>query len=120
MLVLSQDQFYERNVMNLLDLYESVAGCPNTAKECPGIVNSPKSGIPPRGFYTRGTSNSVQVLIVGKNPGHVLEHEKSLYINRTHRQIAESSLEFAGQAFAACHTPESKSNRSFTFHRNLI
>src|SRR5262249_38510410 len=59
----------------LVALYETVCRCPSTV--CVGVKNDPDAGWPPRGFYTEATG-PVRLLVVCKNPGHVLEDERAL------------------------------------------
>ena len=105
---------------NLLDLYVPVCGCLKSPQECPNTVNSPSSGIPPRGFYTKGTKDSIKILIVGKNPGHVLDHEKPFYTGKSAQEIVMAQLDFAGQTFSTCNSTEARKNASLKFHRNLL
>lgn len=106
--------------VGFLNFYQTVCACPCTSKECPNTINNSQEGIPPRGFYTLGTPRSVKLLIVGKNPGHLLDNERKLYLNQTARQMVETQFNLIHQIFQGCHQPTMRKNRSLTFHRNLL
>lgn len=105
--------------MNAASFYTSVCACPNTALECPGVINSASTGWPPRGFFTEATESPIEILVVGKNPGHPLPEESSLYEGRSAAEIAAIHLAFAGGVFKGEHDTSMEARRSTRFHKNL-
>ena len=93
------------------NFYSSVVSCKNTCLECPGITNNHEEGILPRGFFTKCNPNEVDILIVGKNPGHILtQHEEAkFYQNSDNRVLAVS--EFTESLFLG--------SNPTTFHKNI-
>jgi hypothetical protein len=88
--------------------------CTNDAQQCPGIWKDIPGGVPPRGFLA--LTAPVDVLVVGKNPGHPFPNEPAelrgnlgpdLYV--THREML---LRYFAEVLA-------KKGRS-TFHTNLF
>lgn len=105
--------------MNPSCFYASVCACPNTETECPGIINSPSSGWPPRGFFTEAADPPIDILVVGKNPGHPMPQEPNLYKDRSASDIAEVHLDFVRGAFLGDQDLSSEARRSTRFHKNL-
>jgi Uracil DNA glycosylase superfamily len=100
--------------------YATVASCPNTTVECPGILNSPNTGWPPRGFYTAATAPPLPLLAVCKNPGHLLPDEAKLYIRTPREALAEVHMAHAACTFDGGNAPTAEARRSTTFHKNLL
>ncbi len=75
-----------------------------------------KTGFPPRGFYFE--KGKVDILVVGKNPGHLLENsdEHKLYSNKKSHELFDTWIKFRKDYFK-----DHKSNkaRSSRFHKNL-
>lgn len=96
---------------DLTNFYNRVVSCKNTCQECPGITNNYKEGILPRGFFTKCNPNEVDILIVGKNPGHILtQHEEAkIYQNSDNRVLAVSK--FTESLFLG--------SNPTTFHKNI-
>lgn len=101
-------------------LYSSFCACTNTDAQCPGVVNSRETGWVPRGFFTDAAEPPVDVLAVGKNPGHPLTWETLLYLDRTGEEIAEIQANIARNAFAGALDSCTNVQRSMTFHKNLL
>jgi uracil-DNA glycosylase len=85
---------------------------------CTDVRNSPDEGYPPRGFYTAATG-PVRILVVGKNPGHILPHEAARYTGKPAAEVARAHLGFAGATFEGAQHAEPVSSRSTMFHRRL-
>jgi len=105
---------------NVISLYAKVCDC--RSKKCEDfqeIHNSPSSGSPPRGFYTTAT-DQVEVMVVAKNPGHVLESEATAYINLNGENLVKAHLEFSKKTFYKLNDLSKEEKRSTTFHSNLI
>jgi len=71
----------ESTVNELHELYQECVNCPNTEKECPGILRDSAKGIIPDGFYF--ATIPVDVLVVGKNTGHPDQRERELFAGLT-------------------------------------
>jgi hypothetical protein len=105
---------------DLPEFYSSVCACPNSARECPGVVNAPRDGCPPRGFFSAASPGSVSILVVGKNPGHLLETERSLYLGKSPPEIAAAHLAFAGRGLTGGLDSHPGASRNLRFHRNVV
>ena len=108
------------NQQNVISLYTKVCDC--RSKQCenfPEIQNSPSTGSPPRGFYTTATDR-VEVMVVAKNPGHVLESEAATYRNLNGERLVKAHLEFSKSTFYKLSELNEKERRSTTFHSNLL
>jgi uracil-DNA glycosylase len=101
----------------VIEFYEKVVSCPNTPKECPNVINSIEKDYPPRGFMSGGTPGDIDIMIVGKNPGHIAENEKGAYSGKSSREIAEGMFRNPTWTIPAKGGIDTK---SYTFHRNLI
>ena len=73
----------------VIEFYEKVVSCPNTPKEGPNTINCIEEDYPPRGFMSGGTPGDIDIMIVGKNPDHIVENERGVYSDRSPREIAE-------------------------------
>ena len=100
----------------LKQLYTGCMNCENSNKQCPEIKKNIKNGYPPRGFYFE--NHNVDILVVGKNPGHILENEKEnlLYKNKSKEELYKAWMDFRKKYYFS--HKENKS-RSSTFHKNL-
>jgi hypothetical protein len=108
------------NQQNVISLYASVCDC--RSKKCEDfqeIQNSPINGSPPRGFYTTATGQ-VEVMVVAKNPGHVLPSEASSYINLNGENLVKAHLDFSKKTFYKINELSKDERRSTTFHSNLL
>jgi len=96
------------------EFYKDCMNCPNTPKICKGILKDSKAGYVPRGFFFK--SPSVEILVVGKNPGHPLPGERDKYKGkkdfelfneyRKHQMLYEDL--------------KNLKDRSLIFHKNLF
>jgi Uracil DNA glycosylase superfamily len=100
--------------------YATVSSCANTTVQCPGIVNSRITGWPPRGFYTEVTTPPLPLLVVCKNPGHLLPDEAELYMRTPREALAEVHMAHAAGTFSGGNTLTAEARRSTTFHKNLL
>ncbi|MBP7652231.1 hypothetical protein KA977_02335 [Candidatus Dependentiae bacterium] len=75
----------------ILNFYESVVSCDSNNNICPRTEKNDST--PPRGFYSRGVPSKIDIMVIGKNPGHLLcdenGNEAQLYENHTPREKAE-------------------------------
>lgn len=104
----------------ILKLYESIVACSNTSAHCPNTINDKTAGIPPRGFYTESKAGTVQILIVGKNPGHILDGESELYRDKSPEEIAKEHLRWGARCFHDYTSFDANGRRSLTFHKNIL
>jgi uracil-DNA glycosylase len=65
------------SVSKIEDFYRDCMNCSNTPKKCKGVLKNSQKGDVPRGFFFK--SPSIDILVVGKNPGHALPGEKNKY-----------------------------------------
>ena len=100
----------------IIEFYERVVSCPNTNEQCPGIINCIDEDFPPRGFLSVGTPNKIDIVIVGKNPGHPVENEIGAYSGKSPRQIVKSIFNTSKWTIP----DEGADKRSYTFHKNLL
>lgn len=105
---------------DVLSFYGLVTGCTAATERCPGIVRDLPAGIPPRGFYTEASPGEAKLLLVAKNPGHVIEGETLLYAARPPLEIARTHFAWAHRCFYENDSFDAKSRRSLTFHRNIL
>jgi uracil-DNA glycosylase len=108
------------NLTKLIQIYSRVCGC--TSEKCINfgeIYNCPSKGSPPRGFYTSSTE-TVDVMVIGKNPGHVLSTEAKTYLNLNGEDLVKAHWEFSKKTFNRQTLLNSKEKRSTTFHSNLL
>ena len=92
-------------------LYSEVTQCPLA---CAGIRNDQKNGVIPRSFYIRSAPRNIEVLIVGKNPGHAPAWESEIVAATNPRDRAQRHLELVAELF------EGKRSVGTSFHANLI
>ncbi len=98
----------------IIDFYEKVVSCQKTPTDCPRTKNSIESDYPPRGFMSGGNPGDIDIMIVGKNPGHIMKDEEGAYSNKSPREIVEEI--FRNPTWEI---PD-KVSRDTTFHKNLI
>jgi hypothetical protein len=101
-------------------IYRDVCAC--KSEEClklAEIRNRPEEGSPPRGFYTEA-SGPVEILVVGKNPGHVLESEATLYKKSPGAETAKIHLSFSRDVFFGHRDFSAREKPSTRFHSNLL
>jgi uracil-DNA glycosylase len=105
---------------DLEKFYIGCMNCDKTKQECPMALKDFKMGYIPRGFHY--DSSNIDILVVGKNPGGLLQGEEKLYIGKkgkmffdTHKKLHEGYYDdfLFGQQ-------NSYNQRSTVFHRNLI
>lgn len=102
-----------------IDLYFKVCDCySDKCRNFPEIYNRPDLGSPPRGFYTESTG-TVEILVVGKNPGHVLPSEAERYKNLSGIDLVKAHLNFSRGTFFKQLQFNVKERQSTTFHSNL-
>lgn len=102
----------------LFRIYTEICKC--HSEICSDVFNCLREGSPPRGFYTE-SSGPVKILVVGKNPGHVLESERAIYIDKNASQIVEEHLNLTKKVFFRGNTEiSSLEKRSTQFHNNLM
>jgi len=91
------------------DIFRSVVACPLSCSE---IVRDHHTNIP-RGFFTQAEQgDTIQLLIVGLNPGQPMKNEKGLYVGMSADEMVKTHLQHVESAFL--------SGRGKTFHRRLI
>ena len=116
-LIESGDQM---NTIKLMSIYSQVCECASKkCKDFEEIYNCPSKGSPPRGFYTNAT-DEVKVMVVGKNPGHVLESEAITYVNLHGEDLVRAHWEFSKKTFNKLIKLSRTDKRSTTFHFNLL
>lgn len=105
---------------NVINLYQMVCDC--RSKKCAEfqeILNAPTIGSPPRGFYTNATYEA-KVMVVGKNPGHVLKSEAVMYKSLTGNSLVKAHLEFSKITFFKLKEVSKEEKPSTKFHSNLV
>jgi len=108
------------NTIKLMSIYTRICECASEkCKNFEEIYNCPSKGSPPRGFFTTATE-TIEVMVVGKNPGHVLESEASTYINLSGEDLVKAHWEFSKKTFNKLAKISSNERRSTTFHSNLL
>lgn len=112
---------HQSDSTKLADFYASIVSCSNTTLQCPRTINQPGSGHAPRGFYFEGTPGDVDLLVVGKNPGHPIGAElDGAYRSMPATDLAVRAIQIAGQHFVSNADLNPSEQRSTTFHRNLL
>lgn len=99
----------------LTKLYSNCMNCANSQKECPGIWKNFKEGIVPRGFYFQKIP--IKLLVVAKNPGHLLKKEREYYVNKNRIKLLENHFKFHKDYYSNFDDFKERSN---TFHKNLF
>ena len=94
-------------IQDILNFYCDVVQCDSC---CPDIRQSRAEGNVPRGF---GPSKSgiTKILVVGKNPGHLMPDEKPFYLGKSSMELVKAILGYTGD-----NNTDSLSKR---FHANL-
>lgn len=95
--------------------YTKCMNCNNTTQICPSTWKNFKKGIPPRGFHFE--SAKVELLVVGKNPGHPLKGEEKYFIGKTGKQLYNAYMKLHSIYYKDLNTFKEPSN---TFHKNLF
>jgi DNA polymerase len=93
-----------------ISIFSDIVSCP---LRCAGIRNEPERGVIPRSFYCSG-STSVDLLIVGKNPGHSPEWEQSAYRGLTASVCVKTHLDIVKKLFTGELSVPTR------FHANLL
>ena len=104
----------------VIKIYSRVCEC--NSERClsfPEIYNNAEMGSPPRGFYTE-SPGPVDALVVGKNPGHVLDSEARLYKGLSGEPLVKAHLNFSKETFFKKNELNAKEKQSTRFHSNLI
>lgn len=102
----------------VIEFYEKVVSCPNTPKECPNTINCIEEDYPPRGFMSGGTPGAIDIMIIGKNPGHIVPNEKGAYSGKSPREIAKGM--FRNPTWIIPPKGGTDAESYTTFHRNLV
>ena len=108
-------------IKEIEEFYSECMNCDATKNECPMALKNRKTGYVPRGFHYE--SPNIKLLVVGKNPGHLLDGEGKLYINKIGKKLVEIHNNihkeyYNGLIFRKQENPyKEKSN---TFHKNLF
>ena len=104
----------------IIEIYAKVCSCNSLiCAEFSEIYNCPSKGSPPRGFFTEA-QGEIDILVVGKNPGHVLESEAKLYLDLFGAELVKTHLEFSKNTFYKINQLNRKERQSTKFHSNLI
>ena len=104
----------------VIEIYANICGCKSLiCAEFPEIYNYPSKGSPPRGFFTEA-QGEIDILVVGKNPGRVLESEAKLYLDLNGAELVKTHLEFSKNTFNKINQLNKKERQSTKFHSNLI
>jgi uracil-DNA glycosylase len=100
----------------LNQIYTDCMNCKNTKLQCPNTIKDKKIGYPPRGFYFE--HQNIDILVVGKNPGHILENEQEhlLYNNKDGNELFKAWMSFRKKYYISL---KNNKSRSSTFHKNL-
>lgn len=104
----------------IIKFYSEVVNCKNSKEMCPGIIKDVKKGCPPRGFYTQGISRDIIIMVVAKNPGHVLDKERFMYIGENAEGIVRKQFDLIGSIFESTYKGASGDSRSLVFQKNLL
>jgi uracil-DNA glycosylase len=97
--------------------YIKVMNCTCSRSECPQSRKDFKSGwAPPRGFNPC-KSNTANILVVGKNPGHPLEKEIPFYKGKRGENLLKAKEEW--DSFKCETMLPSIKDRSLKYHKNL-
>ena len=104
----------------MADFYAEVVACSNSNEMCPGIIKDVRGGCPPRGFYTQGEPGDIAIMIVGKNPGHVLDNEREIYLGESPDGIVAKQFNFIGSIFESTYKGSGADTRSLRFQKNLL
>lgn len=101
------------NTLGLLSIYRDCVHCP---ENCPEIVNRPKLGLPPRGFWcSQEIQIPLEILVVGKNPGHATpdqpESKSFASVSNDKDSLCDAVMSHAGRLFLGLEPG---------FHRNLV
>jgi len=99
----------------LIALYTDCVNCSNNENDCPSIWKDFSTGVIPRGFYFE--SSNIQILVIAKNPGHPLEREQKLLVNKSGKELLNSYFSFHRSLYKKF---KFSSERSTTFHKNLF
>jgi len=97
------------------NFYISCMSCSNSSDKCPGILKDFENGLPPRGFYYK--TSPVDILVVGKNPGHPFHGESDNYRNKKGKKLFEAYRKHQDSYY---NNPNIYAERSNTFHKNLF
>ena len=87
--------------LGLLSIYRDCVLCP---ENCPEIVNRPRLGQPPRGFWcSQDVQIPLEILVVGKNPGHATpdqpESKSFASVSNDKDNLCEAVMSHAGRLF---------------------
>ena len=108
---------------DFIEIYKSVVECQSpTCVKSGEILNSLESrasGSLPRGFFTEA-AREVQILVVGKNPGHILAAESALYRDLSAEKFVDAHMSFSREVFGKNLSISGSDKKSITFHSNLI
>ena len=77
---------------DIQSLYVECMNCRKTRSCCPGIWKNIRGGIPPRGIRCDG--NSIDILVVGKNPGHPLKGERDALRGKSGKSLLNAYRRF--------------------------
>ncbi len=108
---------------DFIEIYKSVVDCQSAlcakSGEILNSLESRASGSLPRGFFTEA-SREVQILVVGKNPGHILASEAALYKDLAAERFIDAHMSFSKEVFRKKLSISGADKKSTTFHSNLF
>ncbi|RCJ19410.1 hypothetical protein A6V25_27075 [Nostoc sp. ATCC 53789] len=74
---------------------------------------------PPRGFYTEINPEDIQVMLVGKNPGRIINAEIAYY-RGSPKDIAQKHIDWNRGLFTGNVITKPGEKRSLVFHQNIL
>jgi uracil-DNA glycosylase len=96
--------------------YIKVMNCTYTKCQCSHAWKDFSEGVVPRGFRAC-TSNTVKILVVGKNPGHPLEGETDFYKGKKGEDLFKAKEKWDSERYKLIQTTN---DPSLKYHINLI
>ncbi|MEH2206371.1 MAG: uracil-DNA glycosylase family protein [Nostoc sp.] len=112
----------------VINFYATVVNCKNSERECPNTLNmnrlnnelnNPALDSPPRGFYTEGNPENIQVMLIAKNPGHIINAEIGYY-RGSPKDIAQKHIDWNRGLFTGNATTKPGEKGNLVFHKNIL